>query len=126
VSVVRKEHAVNDGGELLLRYRVAQDEGATIVHVSGEIDLATSDAFADAVTQVLAGSSALVVVDLREVTFMGSIGLSVLLKADENARRARRGLRIAGGGAAAHRAIEIYGLDQVLSVFKTVDDAIAG
>jgi anti-sigma B factor antagonist len=117
---------VGDGGELLLRYRVSEGEDVTVVHVTGEVDLATSDAFADAVAQALAGSASLVVIDLQEVTFMGSIGLSVLLKANESAARARRGMRIAVGAAVACRTIEISGLDQVLSVFRTVDDAVAG
>jgi anti-sigma B factor antagonist len=122
-----REHIVSDGGALLLRYRVAQDVDATIVHVTGEIDLATSEAFADAISHALdAGSTSMVVVDLKHVTFMGSIGLSALIRAGEEAARSQRVLRIADGAAVAHRAIEISGLDQVLAVFTTVDDAIAG
>jgi anti-sigma B factor antagonist len=123
---VRREHAVAESGALLLRYRVANESDATIVQVAGEIDLATSEEFAEAVAQALAGATSLVVVDLSEVTFMGSVGLSVLLSASQDAQRAGRGLRIADGAAVAHRTIEISGLDQVLAVFETVDDAIAG
>jgi anti-anti-sigma factor len=116
---------VSDGGALLLRYRVAQDVDATIVHVTGEIDLSTSEAFADAISQALAaGTTSMVVVDLQHVTFMGSIGLSALIRADEEASQTGRVLRIASGSV-AHRAIEISGLDPVLAVFTTVDDAIA-
>jgi anti-sigma B factor antagonist len=117
---------VSDGGALLLRYRVAQDADATIVQVTGEIDLATSDTFADAMTQALGSLTSMVVIDLQQVTFMGSIALSVLIQANDEATRSQRVLRIADGGAVAHRAIEISGLDQVLAVFTTVDDAIAG
>ncbi|TCO53723.1 anti-anti-sigma factor [Actinocrispum wychmicini] len=117
---------VSDGEALLLRYRVAPDVDATIVHVTGEIDLSTSTTFADAMTHALAGRTSVVVVDLEDVTFMGSIGLGQLVKAHDRAARSQRFLRIADGTAAAHRAIEVSGLDQVLSVFATVDDAIAG
>ncbi|MEV4314310.1 STAS domain-containing protein [Actinocrispum sp. NPDC049592] len=117
---------MGESGALLLRYRVAQESDATIVQVAGEIDLATSDEFAQAVAQALAGSSSKVVVDLRDVTFMGSIGLSVLLSAHRDAEQAGRSLRVADGGAIAHRAITISGLDQVLAVFGTVDDAVRG
>jgi anti-sigma B factor antagonist len=86
---------VSESGALMLRYRVARESDATIVQVSGEIDLATKDEFADAVTQALAGATSLVVIDLHDITFMGSIGLSVLLSANEQAGRARRRLRIA-------------------------------
>jgi anti-anti-sigma factor len=125
VTAVRKGHVVSDGGALLLRYRVAKDVDATIVHVTGEIDLSTSEVFADAMSQALdAGSTSMVVVDLQHVTFMGSIGLSALIRAHEEASLTDRVLRIASGGAVAHRAIEISGLDQVLAVFVTVDDAV--
>ncbi|MFD1051259.1 STAS domain-containing protein [Kibdelosporangium lantanae] len=117
---------MDDGGALLLRYRVAPDAHATIVHVTGEIDLSTTDTFADAMTHALDGVNAVVVVDLRHVTFMGSTGLSALTRANDEASRSRRHLRIVDGAAAAHRAIEISGLDQVLAVFGTVDDALAG
>jgi len=117
---------VGESGALLLRYRVAHGSDATIVQVAGEIDLATSEEFAQAVNQALAGRSSVVVVDLRDVTFMGSIGLSVLLGANQDADKAGVRLRIADGGGVSHRAIEISGLDQVLAVFGTVDDAIAG
>ena len=116
---------MSDSDALLLRYRVAPDADATIVQVTGEIDLSTSNTFEDAVSHALSGLTSVVVVDLQYVTFMGSVGLSALVKANAEAARAQRFLRIADGTAAAHRAIEISGLDQVLSVYPTVDDAIA-
>lgn len=123
---VRKGPAVSESGALLLRYRVAHDADATIVQVAGEIDLSTQEEFADAVAQALAGLTSMVVVDLHKVTFMGSIALSVLLRAHKDAAEAKRGLRIAGGSSIARRAIAVSGLDQVLAVFDTVEDAIAG
>jgi anti-sigma B factor antagonist len=121
-----EEHVVGDGGALLLRYRVAPAADATIVHVTGEIDLSTSDTFADAMTHALDGVTSVVVMDLRHVTFLGSTGLSALTRANDAATRASRHLRIVVGASVAHRAIAISGLNLVLAVFDTVDDAIAG
>jgi anti-sigma B factor antagonist len=127
VVTTGEENAVDDNGALLLRYQAEPNADATIMHVTGDIDLETSDTFADGMSHALGGGGgSVVVVDLRHVTFMGSIGLSALTRANDTAARNRRQLRIVVGAAAAHRAIEISGLDQVLSVFGTVDDAIAG
>jgi anti-anti-sigma factor len=125
VIAVRREGAVSDG-EALLRCRIAQDRDAIVVHVAGEIDLATRDDFADEVMGALGGSPPLLVLDMHEVTFMGSAGLSVLIQAHEEAQRARCGLRVVVGTGAVSRAIEISGLEQLLAVHKTVDDALAG
>src|SRR5947208_3810108 len=96
-----EELVVSDSDALLLRYRLAPDADATIVQVTGEIDLSTSNTFEDAVSHALSGLTSVVVVDLQYVTFMGSVGLSALVKANAEAARAQRFLRIADGTAAA-------------------------
>jgi anti-sigma B factor antagonist len=60
-----------------------EDDGArAIVHVRGEIDIATTPAVDEAVAGV---SAPLIVIDLSGVTFMGSSGLASLLRASRRA-----------------------------------------
>ena len=90
------------------------------VRLSGEVDLATSG-LVDAEIQELWNSGCKeVVVDLRQVTFMDSSGLFVLVT--HHRRAVARGVRfsiIDGGGPVAH-VLALTGIDQVLH-YASVD-----
>jgi anti-sigma B factor antagonist len=108
-----------------LRWRIEQIDDATVVSVAGEIDLATGDEFTAAVERGLSESRPVLVVDVHEVDFFGSVGLNVLLKARESAERAGQVFRVANGSAFVERVFQVTGMDEVLTVFDSVDDALA-
>lgn len=67
------------------------------------------------------------IVDLTDVTFLGSPGLAALLQATEQAQRRREPLRLVvdANRRPVIRPIAITGLDQLLTLCPTVDDALA-
>nr|QEO73919.1 hypothetical protein [uncultured bacterium] len=113
------------GGRTPLTWRVEQNAAATIVHIEGEIDIASEPAFVEAVERGLDTSTELVVVNLTDVAFMGSSGLRTLLQARLQAVDRGRILRIAAGNADIQRVLDISGLNNVLPVFTTVEHALA-
>jgi anti-sigma B factor antagonist len=90
--------------------------GAKVIHIVGEIDMCTADDFASAVTDELTGTVDSLVINLAEVTFIGSAGLAVLVEA----RTRAMDLGIALGVDAPHRAVrrpfELTGLADLLLV----------
>lgn len=60
--------------------RIRHGENHSTVEVEGEVDLVTADRFHDAIDEAVR-VSLFVDVDLRHVTFMGSVGLQALLDA---------------------------------------------
>ena len=102
-------------------HRAEHDDGV-IVEVSGEVDLATAPQLQRSFDQALREEPAPVVVDLNGVTFLGSIGLSLLIRAHGQAGPGR--LRVVAQTPAARRTIELTALGQVLSMFPTVPDAL--
>jgi anti-anti-sigma factor len=58
----------------------------------------------------------LVIVDLRQLTFIDSTGLHVLIEADARARRIRRRLVLARGPARIDRLFQILGLSERLKI----------
>jgi anti-sigma B factor antagonist len=114
---------VSHNGEQALTWSVDPGETSTVVHVGGEIDLGTQSDFEDAVAAGMGSAAPVVVVDLGEVTFLGSVGLRVLLQANDEARHAGRTVRVVDGSAIVRRIIEVTGLEQVLSVYPTLADA---
>ena len=106
-----------------LTLKLDKRDAATILHVEGDIDLATVPPLRDAAFAELEGGPAVLVLDFSGVGFLASAGLSALT-ALLDAAEPRTKLRIVAGPI-AYRAIEFSGLATELSVFSTLDDALA-
>jgi anti-sigma B factor antagonist len=99
---------------------------ATVIAATGDIDLRTAPSLRDAVTttvdQVASGPY---VLDLTNVTFLGSTGLTVLLAAHSYVADRGDVLRIVvDSNRPVIRPIEITDLDTTLNLYHTVDEAI--
>ena len=86
--------------------------GKHTLALTGELDLDSATQLEDAVRQVCASGSELVI-DLREVTFMDSTGLRALIFAGTLCEQNGHELRIIPGEG-IQRTLEITGLDRVL------------
>lgn len=101
-------------------------EGARVVYVAGEIDLVTTPELERAFTGLehLAEQSVSLVVDLTEVSFLASVGLSALVGLNQRCSDAGVELRIAAGNRTVMRALTMSGLTNELSVDETLVDAL--
>ena len=96
---------------------------AVIVHLVGELDLYNAPDVRTALLDVCAEEPERLVVDLGEVAFVDSTALGVLIEARTKLSN-RRAFLLAAPGLETHRALQISGLDQHLSVHETVDAAL--
>ncbi|SMC66998.1 STAS domain-containing protein [Kibdelosporangium aridum] len=106
-----------------LAWDVDHDGQTTVVHVTGEIDISTQESFDEAARAGLDSTSPLVILDLGDVTFLGSMGLRTLIQAHNDAEAAGRELRVVQGSTAVHRVIKVTGLTQILALYPTVEEA---
>lgn len=111
-----------DGKARELEAEVRSVDSIRILSITGEIDMASAPRFQSAVDEALLDRPATLVVDLSQVEFFGSAGLSVLLVAAEAVPQGQ--LRVVASSP-VRRPIEVTGLDKLLSVFNSVDDALA-
>ncbi|MGW6337017.1 STAS domain-containing protein, partial [Nocardia rhamnosiphila] len=111
-----------DSAPRLLDVAVRAENGTAIVTVQGEVDMASAPQLQAALEDTQRGGDALVV-DMSEVGFLGSAGLSVLLVISEAAEPGA-GLRVVVSDA-VRRPIELTGLDKLLSVHESLADALA-
>ncbi|GAB1509704.1 STAS domain-containing protein [Actinophytocola sp. KF-1] len=100
---------------------IAQRADATVLHVRGEVDLATAPALRLALAGITRVERELVVIDLVAVTFLSSAGLLVLVEATEAGRPE---VRVVAPGRECLRPIRMTGLDSVLSIHGTLADAL--
>ena len=119
--------APSSGPGLLVidRSRVAE---VVVLTCSGEVDSATAPQLRSAVAVGLRDPDAgPVVVDMTEVTFLSSTGLGALVDAHREAARVGEPLRVVVDHARpVLRPIQISGLDEVLTLFHFVDNAVRG
>ncbi len=90
-------------------------DGATVA-VGGEVDTYTSPELSRALEEVIRGGATDVVVDVAEVTFLDSSGLSALIGGAKLARTHGASYRVARPGAHVRRLFEIAGLIELLGV----------
>lgn len=90
--------------------------GTIRVQVSGEVDLATVDPLAEALSAAVAQRPDLVEVDLAGVSFMDSSGIAALIRAHNAAVKAGGRLRVVSPQRAVHRALDICGLLALLGL----------
>ncbi|HET9138851.1 STAS domain-containing protein [Actinophytocola sp.] len=101
-------------------------DDALVLRVAGRIGLGTAselrDAIAASLEQVSRGP---IIIDLGGVTFLGSVGLAVLADlATEAARRGRPLRVVVSSNHLAKVPIELTGLDDLLALYPTVQDAL--
>ena len=97
------------GTELSLR--VKEVAGRTVLTVAGEIDMASSPQL----RACLRNLSGIVVVDLAEVTFLDSSGLSAFVSEWKRLREESGDLRLRAAQANVRQVIEITGLTEMLA-----------
>jgi anti-sigma B factor antagonist len=95
-----------------------------VVAVGGEIDLSTAPAFEAAVATALNEEPSVLVIDLSDVTFMASVGLRILVATQEELRKSVQ-VAVVANNPATSRPIQMTGLDEIISLHLTLDDALA-
>ena len=104
-----------------------EDVGArTVVHVAGEIDVASADRLREQVAHLLAQGRNDLLVDLTGVSFMDSTGLGLLVGTLKRVRLAGGRLDLVVDSERLLKVFRITGLTQVFTIHETLDGALAG
>ena len=96
-----------------------------LVTVAGEIDMVTTPNLRAFLQQQLEQAASLLVIDLREVKFLGSSGLAVLVEILGTARERHLGLRLVCNSREVTRPLEATGLTDLFEIHPDLDTALA-
>jgi len=99
-----------------------------VLAVAGELDLATSRTLEEQLELVSAGSNAAepLILDLRELEFMDSTGLSILVKAHQRAQHAGRRFGVIRGHRQVERLLSMTGVAERMPVSDSLKELLAG
>jgi anti-sigma B factor antagonist len=103
------------------RYQTGE---AVVLAVSGEVDMLSAPQLAEAIHTALEARPAALIVDLSKVEFLASAGMTVLVSAHAEAPPTQ--FVVVADGAATSRPIKLMGIDRVMPLYSTVDNALSG
>ena len=111
-----RSYTTTEDTGLTLRLERVDDE--LVVFLGGEMDLSTAPRLRDCFHAQLAEPlrTARVVIDLQDLDFIDSTGLSALLSAQDRVRDSGAELVLRSPGARVSRVLEMTGLDKAFTV----------
>jgi anti-sigma B factor antagonist len=101
------------------------DGGHTVLFLNGRLDAAHAESLKNMLKQIIDGGSMPVVVDLADVPFIDSAGLSALVFGLKLARRAGGDLMLAGVQPQTLTVLSLTMLDKVFTIYPTQEAALA-
>ena len=101
-----------------------RDGSAAIIAVTGELDLASSPALREELERALQDGAELVILDLRELMFMDSTGLSVVVKAHQRGLEAGYRFAVVRGGKQVQRLLTLTGVGERLTVVDQPEELL--
>ncbi len=103
-----------------LDVEVSNTGARAVIAVAGELDLASSPALEAAIEQT--AGAGVVIIDLRRLEFMDSTGLSVLVKAHQQAEEAGRKFALVRGPQQVQRLLTLTGVADRLQLVDDPDE----
>jgi anti-sigma B factor antagonist len=118
---IRHERTAVRASNQLLTTSVAERGGVVVLSLVGSIDAASGKVLDAVVEDVLSRQVTALVVELSAVDFLGSPALRVLVTLQESLSN----FAVVADDPVVVRPIQITGLDELLPLYPTLDDALA-
>jgi anti-anti-sigma factor len=96
-----------------------------VLHLRGELDADTAPRLHSALAELLERPVPRIVVDLTDLKFCDSVGLSAFITCKQVITARGGWLSFAGGNPFLNRLMETVGLSKYFAIFPEVEDAIA-
>ena len=107
-----------------LTIEVRHQQGIAIVTAAGEIDISTVTRLRERLFEIAASGRPLVV-DLDQVSFIDSVGLTVLVGTANRAAVHGGSLQVACAPPKIRQLLRLTGLDRRIALAHTLDEALA-
>jgi anti-sigma B factor antagonist len=102
------------------------EDRTTVLAITGELDLSSAPELETHLAEAFRSDAKQVIVDLRELEFIDSTGLSVLVKANQQAHEAGCRFGIVNGGAQVRRLLSLTGVTERLRVADEPEELLSG
>ncbi len=103
---------------------VRSQDGATVVAVRGELDLASTPVLEEELARAAGSEGGLVILDLRELEFMDSTGLGLLVSTNKRAQESGRRFALVKGGPQVQRLLSLTGVGERLTIVDSPEELL--
>ena len=108
-----------------MEYHDEEKNGFKILFLNGRLDSATAPSFEHNLIGYVEAGHKNLILDFADLDYISSAGLRVILAAAKKVKAHQGKFGLSGLNANVMEVFEISGFDTILSIKKTVDDAIA-
>lgn len=112
-------------GRFTLDIVVGQEGDVAVVNVMGPVDSATLEIFREKVEPVCAHPGAKVLLDCRELTYLNSRSIGLLMKFHRSLMMSRGRLALCALNAKLVRTLDLLQIGKALSIYPTREEALA-
>ena len=102
-----------------------EENGFTVLQVSGRLDAVTAETFATECKPHLAPDKR-IVLDLTTLEYISSAGIRAILLLAKHLKELKGGLAVAGTRGMVKEVFDITGLEKVFPLFETISQAVSG
>jgi anti-sigma B factor antagonist len=102
----------------------SQHGDAAVLAVSGNVDMGAAPPLADAVGAIFRRKPPVFVIDLTDVNFLATAGMSILMEALRKCQETGIALRVVADGHITARPMQLLGIDVLLDLYPTLDAAL--
>jgi anti-anti-sigma factor len=110
--------------ESSFRVDVRNRNRTALVVVSGELDVASGPTLEQELAKADASGAQLVILDLRSLDFIDSTGLSILIKAHQQAEASGRRFAVVRGRSQVQRLLGLTGLEERLTLVDSPEELL--
>ncbi len=103
---------------------IRQGEDRVVLGLHGELDLLGAPMLEEEISKAEANAPGIVVLDLRDLQFVDSAGLRVILAAHERSQREGKEFALTPGSEQVQRLFTIAGVSEHLRIIGSPDDQL--
>lgn len=107
-----------------LQIDVRHERDRVVIGLHGELDLLGAPTLQSEIENPELETTEMVVLDLRELRFVDSAGLRVILAAHERSQQRGQAFALSRGSAQVQRLLSIAGLDEHLRIIESPDELL--
>jgi anti-sigma B factor antagonist len=107
-----------------MEHEIHNEAGVVILDLRGEIDVSTAPGLRDILMGLIEDNAGPVLVNLSNVLYMDSAGLSVFIAAHHKAQNAGRVLGLVNPQQPIQQVLKLTRVDKVFQIFPSIEEGI--
>jgi anti-sigma B factor antagonist len=108
----------------MVTVNVKKENSATIVELSGEVDLYSSPEVRNVLLKLIQDKTSIIIVDLKKVSYIDSSGVATLVEGLQKAGEYSGTLKLTNLQDTVRHVFELSSLDKVFEIYNSTQEAL--